>query len=253
MHKKSMNYTDFEKAINYQSIVLALTLKQWGTKHMRTVDAKCTLAKAYLSNREPCIAQRIYSEALRAVTLYFPNAKATHDEIREHDARCADAERLSVGITQLASYMGLMHLMTKKCGRHRSTPRSDRLLKIANRRFDQKRFSGSVAAFEAWRNLGMSSAKLQDEPTLVNLSRYGLALMNTKRPLEAQAVFKQVVSSRNSQYAACATGIPLQKALLDWAESLYQSGAETSAAMTFRLAHRVDKPEEFDFSDFNGE
>jgi hypothetical protein len=105
--KKSMNYTDFEKAINYQSIVLALTLKQWGTKHMRTVDAKCTLAKAYLSNREPCIAQRIYSEALRAVTLYFPNAKATHDEIREHVARCADAERLSVGITQLASYMGL--------------------------------------------------------------------------------------------------------------------------------------------------
>lgn len=248
--RKSMAYTDFESAIKFQSAVLSLTLKRWGERHMRSVNARCTLAQAYRQNRAPGIAKRIYAQALNTVTRFFPNAKATQDEIRDLVEQCSQAERLSIGSAQLLTYMGRMQHAPERGSKRHPAQRAEQLLRIANQLYEKKRYLWSAAAFDSWHQLCMPCADLQDEFILVNLARYGQALMKEGRARKAQGIFKQVVTARNIQYPQCPTGILLQKALLDWAESLSQSGSESSAAMTFRLAYKVEKPTDLEFLKF---
>jgi hypothetical protein len=244
--KKAVKFQDHEKAIEFQSAVLELTKKQWGLHHLRTVDAMCQLAQSHLKNHEPDMAKGIYFQALRIGTEYFPDAKATLAEIQSYITQCTEASRLSMGISHLSMHMNHIHRTEQIAQQVSSALKGERLLKIGQRLFAKQHFGRAATAFKAWSELVLPNADTQDETVFEHIASYGQALMGAGRLPEAQHVFKQVVSHRHTHYSACPTGIPLQKALLNWAESLRQSGEESSATMTARLADKVRKPANLD-------
>lgn len=243
--KKAIQYNDFSKAIEFQQIVLNLIEKQFGTLHMQTVGALCTLAQCHYKDHQPHTALEIYSQALHTTAQHFPEMEATLAEIKNHIEQCKASSRRMNGISHLTTHMTQMNIKAQINQDISDAYREARLLNIANQLFAKQKFNLAAVFFKAWTELALPKADIHDETVYGHIGRYGRALMLAGQSAQALQVFKQLVLHRNANHAACKTGEPLHKALCDLARCLETSGATSSAQMTFQLALKVLKPEDF--------